>query len=333
MNTPSVVAIVGITTPSTAATIGMKSHNFHLFDAAKLGLIDKIDLCYKKGADVNSKNAQEVSPLWEAARNGQTAAVVRLMELKGKIDIRAPNGFTPVNIATRFGHNQTVQVLCEAGANQGIKDANGCNPIWNASRCNNIAIMGLLQRYGGDVNAPDLNGRSPCWVAARYGLLDALKRLVELNADATTSDKDLFTPLHVAAQFGHTDIVIYLCTLYGYGNVDVLDVQGRSPLWIAAWQGSCDILEILAGAGAVTNRQNNEGVNPYYAAAKEGHALAASTLKNLKDIEYMWEKDPPSGIYVNPQRKEQFKEHYDKRVHRNIEYMNSNTAVVMKESP
>lgn len=330
MNTPTVVALVGEAKPSTAATIGMKSHNFYLFDAAKLGLLDKIDLCYNKGAEINSKNAQDVTPLWEAARNGQTAAVIRLMELKGKIDVRAPNGFTPINIATRFGHNKTVQILCEAGANQKIKDENGCTPIWNASRSNNITVMGLLKQYGGDVDTPDSNRRSPCWVAARYGLLDALKRLVELDADPTTSDKDLFTPLHVAAQFGHKDTVIYLCTLYGYGNVDVLDIQGRSPLWIAAWQGNCDILEVLTGAGAVINRHNKDGVNPYYAAAKGGHKLAAENLKKLGDIEYLWEKDPPSGLYVNPQRSDLFKEHYEKRAHRNIEYMNSNTEVVLK---
>lgn len=317
--------------PSTSASIGMNNHNFQLFDAAKLGFVDKIDLCYRKGADVNSKNLQEVTPLWEAARNGQTEAVKRLMELKGRIDIQAPNGFTPVNIATRFGHNKTVQLLLEAGANQGIKDQNGCTPIWNAARSNNISILEVLQQYGGDMNAQDLNGRSPCWVAARFGLLNALKRLVELNADFTVSDKDSFTPLHVATQFGHKETVIYLCTLYGYGNVDVLDSNGRSPFWIAAWQGHCEILEILAGAGAVTNRQDNEFVNPYYSAAKSGHKQAAETIKRIKDVEYLWEKDPPSGVYVNPQKKEEYKLHNERRAHRNIEYKNSNAAIALRD--
>jgi ankyrin repeat protein len=334
MNTVTVVPIAAMnkSRPSTTSAIGMKSHNFYLFEASKRGLINKMDICHRKGADVNSQNAQGVSPLWEAARHGQTAAVERLIELSGGLDLRAPNGFTPVNIATRFGHIDTVRVLCDAGANQYIQDENGCTPLWNASRYNQVDILLLLQKNGGNVNTPDLNGRSPCWVAARFGFLGGLTQLVELKADAAAPDKDGLTPLHVASQFGQTNIVLYLCEHYGYGNVDLLDSQGRSPLWMAAWQGHSDVIELLAGAGAVIHRHNNEGVNPFYAASKEGHKSAAETIRKLEDIRYLWEKEPPSGVYVNPQRQELYKEHNDKRSHRNNEFMNSNAvAVVLKE--
>eukprot|EP00603_Paraphysomonas_imperforata_P015829 CAMPEP_0114453416 /NCGR_PEP_ID=MMETSP0104-20121206/2034_1 /TAXON_ID=37642 ORGANISM="Paraphysomonas imperforata, Strain PA2" /NCGR_SAMPLE_ID=MMETSP0104 /ASSEMBLY_ACC=CAM_ASM_000202 /LENGTH=316 /DNA_ID=CAMNT_0001625727 /DNA_START=200 /DNA_END=1151 /DNA_ORIENTATION=+ len=300
----------------STASVGMVSHDYYLFEASKQGIIDNINISCEKGANVNSKNAQGVTPLWEAARHGHTTAVQRLLELQGDVDKRAPNGYTAVNIASRLGYLDTVEALLDSGA---INKSEMKTDVPLFGMLRDIINWILLHYYKRE-------GVTPCWVTARYGLLGALKMLIRFNADATIADKDDYTPLHVAAQFGHTNVILYLCEIYGFDKVDCLDSQGRSPLWIAARFGFADIVEILMGAGAVMNRQDNQGVIPFYAASKEGHKHVCEKLRSLGDIRYLWEKTPPSGLYVNPQRKEAYKDHFKNRAHRNNEFMNSNVA-------
>lgn len=66
------------------------------------------------------------------------------------------------------------------------------------------------------------------------------------------------TPLHVSAWQGHTEMVSLLLT-YGKAQVDACDLENRTALHSASWQGHSDIVKLLLEHGALPDHTCNQG--------------------------------------------------------------------------
>jgi ankyrin repeat protein len=70
----------------------------------------------KKGADVEGKFPDGMTPLHVAALNDQRELVVLLVEHGADVNAKAGNGWTPLDVAALYGHRDLVALLGSYGA-------------------------------------------------------------------------------------------------------------------------------------------------------------------------------------------------------------------------
>jgi len=112
------------------------------------------------GADVESKDGYERTPLSLAAWNGHLEAVKFLLkEARADVQSKDEDGWTPLSWAAKEGHLETVKFLVqEAGADVESKDfwqktpldlaRQGAQESWRSEECRAVAAW-LMEREGG----------------------------------------------------------------------------------------------------------------------------------------------------------------------------------------
>jgi uncharacterized protein len=116
----------------------------------------------------------------------------------------------------------------------------------------------------------DESGRSEVWHAAMSGNVAALKRAFKSGDDPTAADNKGYTALHVAAQECQLEAVRLL--IANGANVNAVDRDGNSPLWVAGYYAgraiasdeAFKIVAALLKAGADPNLHNKAGKTPKF---------------------------------------------------------------------
>ena len=132
--------------------------------------IQCVEILLGKGAAVNYKSEEGMSPLMKACELGQIQLVELLWQRGGKIGDRGSEGRTPLHFSvdTNFGDNSDV--------------------------------VQFLLAHGADVNSPDHLGRTPLHLAAQRGAIQSLNVLVAAHARLKAYDKRRKTPLDLAVE-------------------------------------------------------------------------------------------------------------------------------------
>lgn len=90
--------------------------NEELFEAAVTGDVKKVDELIHAGADVNTKDRWNETPLFPAVRNGHTEVVKTLLKAGADQNVRnEPYGDYPMLIAVIFRHEAIIKLLEEYG--------------------------------------------------------------------------------------------------------------------------------------------------------------------------------------------------------------------------
>ena len=100
----------------------------------------------------------------------------------------------------------------------------------------------------------DCRGYNALHYAAAAGNYNATQHLLDFGGSELffsrpddNSAAEVTTPLHLAAFYGHRDALLIL--IAKFRNVEVLDGQGRSPLYLASYAGKLRNVEVLDGQG------------------------------------------------------------------------------------
>ncbi|KAH9497303.1 Ankyrin repeat domain-containing protein 50 [Dermatophagoides farinae] len=261
---------------------------------------------------------------------------------------RDNNGQTALHMAAANGSLETVEVLVEFGGDKLIhtQDKSGklaiheavaknnfevCEPLITPKSINfaahsgnsplRIAILSyyldlaqLLILKGADVNYKDADGRSIiyCVVAFTHSTLEqkgppffnlaalykngpeeyletavkTIEFLARFGIDLEIKDLEGRTALHVAAWQGTYAIVDCLIKLGT--NIDAIDAEGRTPLHMCAWNGHIEVLRLLIESGAMVNPiSSTQGASPLLVAAQQGHyETCAYLLQAGSDISH-----------------------------------------------
>jgi ankyrin repeat protein len=140
------------------------------------GHSDIVKLLLSKGADVNSKNDEELGPLHI--------------------------------IAARQGHSEIIPILIAFGADPNGKKGNfRFPPLCFAS---NGDVAEILINYGADVHLRNENGFTPLHLLAKQGKVEAAEVLLKHGAEIDAREKWGKTPLHYASEYGQADMVAFL---------------------------------------------------------------------------------------------------------------------------
>ena len=115
---------------------------------------------------------------------------------------------------------------------------------------------------------------------ASEGNIALVKRSLELRAELESKNSEGETPLIVAAWYGSPEIVSML--LDGGANINAQDNNGYTAIAKAASLGvgrHYEIVEILIQACANLNLKTKEGKSPFLLAILNGHSELANSLK------------------------------------------------------
>ena len=102
-----------------------------------------------RGADVNSVNVNNITPLHTASLNGRTEVCDLLLGHGSQIECRDKIGFTPLLVASQGGHLDTARLLVTRGARTDAAQRRGAMPIHKAAQNNRHEVVEFLVREAG----------------------------------------------------------------------------------------------------------------------------------------------------------------------------------------
>jgi len=120
-----------------------------LLQASIHGRLDIVDVLLNHGADINSGDATDWSPLFWASLQGHANVVQFLLE-RGA-DVNKPtrqSKMTPLHAASRPGHLEVVRILLAHGADVQIRTRHGETALQAATSCGREAVARLLLEHG-----------------------------------------------------------------------------------------------------------------------------------------------------------------------------------------
>jgi ankyrin repeat protein len=164
------------------------------------------------------------SPLVDAAKAGDTAAVRALLQKKPDVNVAEGDGSTALHWASYRDDVESADLLIRAGANVNAANDLGATPLWTASQNGSEAMVRRLLAAGANPNAALLAGETPLMVAARAGYAPIVRLLVGKDANVDAHGARGQTALMWAAAQRHADVVGILLE---HGA----DVQARSDVW------------------------------------------------------------------------------------------------------
>ena len=155
---------------------------------------------------VDVRNAMGRTPLYEAAKRGQLAAVRTLLEHGADVNAAEGLGFTPLHIAAEQNQVAVMKLLLARGARVDARNKKGQTPLWQLSwqRHQDTAAAALLIASGAKVDASDDSGWTPIHMAALDNDVQLVRLLLAKGADPNqpNADSPTWGPLHSAAKSG-----------------------------------------------------------------------------------------------------------------------------------
>lgn len=135
------------------------------------------------GNNIDKRNEQGQTRLYLAAREGNTAAVKKLLRAGADPDIADARGLTPLHVAAYWGETEIVDALLKAGASPNIDNGKGWTPLHAAAMAGGMksrkGVIEKLKAAGAKDDIADQCG----WRASDYMALWAE------NADAAAKLK------------------------------------------------------------------------------------------------------------------------------------------------
>lgn len=203
------------------------------------------------------------TPLHSAATMGDTAICRALIEAGADPSAQDALNRAPLHFAAEGGHVDVIRLLAEHPSvlqndlNRIV--LNFHSPLYNAvssakdNKPQALEALKLLLDLGADIQ----KSKGLLHTAAHMGHLGAARVLIEAGADVQAPDDHGQTPLHFAAlpiltsrTASAQKVEIAGILLSRGAPVDPLNFQVRTPLHIAAEEGSLDMCLLLMKAGA-----------------------------------------------------------------------------------
>ncbi|MDX1562074.1 MAG: ankyrin repeat domain-containing protein, partial [Gammaproteobacteria bacterium] len=240
--------------------------------------------------------AADAAELVDAAKRGDAATVVALLDARTDANEPAADGTTALHWAVRHNDIDLATRLIAAGADATAANRYGVTPLYLAALNGSATMIDVLLEAGADPNEISNVGETVLMTAAQTGVVAAAEALIAAGADVDArEDWHGQTALMWAAAEGHVDMVAAL--LEAGAEVDALtDVVewerqssdeprakwlppgGFTALLLAAREGCTGCIPVLVEAGADVNATTAEDISGVVLALINGYYDTAMAL-------------------------------------------------------
>jgi ankyrin repeat protein len=143
-----------------------------------------------QGAEIPSL---DTTALYIAARLGDFEAASLLIENGVELNRRNNQGQTPLFQAAAQGNANLCELLAFRGADVNIRNF----LRWHAAHVAQPNVLPILSLFGGNLDSEKVNGRTPLMAAISKGNIEAVDVLLQLNVDVNKTDKFGWTTAQV----------------------------------------------------------------------------------------------------------------------------------------
>ncbi|KAG8226948.1 hypothetical protein J437_LFUL004666 [Ladona fulva] len=247
-----------------------------------------VETLARKGAHLNEKNKDFLTPLHVAAECRHNDVLEALLHHGAKVNTLDGHGHTALHLCARKDNVQGCRLLLSYGVDASILSLEGytaaqvaqenvlkvlqdppsssvdveCQLLEAAKAGDTEQVKRILTSYPHIVNCRDFDGRhsTPLHFAAGYNRVAVVEYLLAHGADVHAKDKGGLVPLHNACSYGHYEVT-ELLVKHG-ASVNVADLWKFTPLHEAAAKGKFEIVRLLLKHGADASKKNRDGSTP-----------------------------------------------------------------------
>lgn len=141
-----------------------------------------------------------VANMIEAALNRDTKAFERELAKGATINARGNDGLTPLHLALLNTNPAAFSMILEAGGDPDIAADNGDPVLSLAAMMPDSAYLSECLKHGARTDTPDGRKETPLMIAATSSLRENVRILLEAGADPNARDARTLTPLMHAFQ-------------------------------------------------------------------------------------------------------------------------------------
>ncbi|HEY1302280.1 MAG TPA: ankyrin repeat domain-containing protein [Vicinamibacterales bacterium] len=248
------------------------------------------------GAFAADTVATKDTRLVQAAKAGNSAAAIALIQKRVDPNIAEPDGTTPLHWAVRNNDLALVDRLIKAGAHATTANRYGVTPIFLACQSSSGPVVERLLRAGVSANATGPEGETALHTCAHTGNVDGAKVLLAHGASINAGDSWRGqTPLMWAAAQRHPAMIKALVeagadvnarsTIIAWERQRTAEPRdkwlppgGLTAMLFAAREGCVDCVKALASSGADINAIDPDSHTPLVLALMNGHYDVAGAL-------------------------------------------------------
>ncbi len=274
-------AVICLTVAVSALAADNNSDRF--YKAIRNNSLGEVKALLAAGADVNTRDTRQTTPLMQAAAFGSLEAMKLLVDAGA--DVNARNAFDATALMWSVNDIRKVRLLLSKGADVNAKSKLGRTALHMAAADDGgTAVVKLLLEKGADANATDTQHSTPLVEAANR---ETARMLIDKGADVNAKNADGLTALmNAVGGPGAFGDVAWVKLLLSHGadvnavskapsSITVkngpVDVGGLTPLILAVTFDSREVVQVLLDAGAEVNVKDIRGMTPVMLAVASDH--------------------------------------------------------------
>ena len=223
-------------------------------------------------------SGERFTALMNAARNGDTEAVRKMLDLGAEVDQKTSKGKTALMLAAAGGFTETVKVLVDRGADVNLRDNYDTTAIIAAATAGHPETAVTLLKYGADPIFKDSSGGSALSNATFFGHTEVVVSLLNNMTDLPSATGDEL--LLLCAGLGHQEIASAL--LDKGVNVNARGIKERTALMAAAAFNKPELVKLLLEKGADLDASDEGGTTALKVAQNKGNNEVITLLRNAQ---------------------------------------------------